>query len=236
MMPEQILAVVRDTPHTPPDRGRQLYDFILEHRLGRCLELGFAHGVGTVWMAGAAKQLGGKVVGVDRASAVDRKPPAKELVAAAGLEPWAELHFDPVSYTWHLQRKLEEYIADPFDLIFIDGAHTWDVDGFAFFLCERILKPGGWILFDDLEWNYRGSPAAMAMPWVQALTDEEKNTAQVMLVWEKLVTTHPGFSEFVVDGSWGWTRKAAAAGEERTLRVVETKPHLMRRVKRKLGL
>lgn len=66
MTPEKIIAVVRDTPHTPHDRGRQLYDHIVKHRAARCLELGFAHGVGSVWMAGAIEEIGGgKLIGVD---------------------------------------------------------------------------------------------------------------------------------------------------------------------------
>jgi predicted O-methyltransferase YrrM len=62
----EIAAVVRNTPHTPPAKGRELHDFILKNKLKRCLELGFAHGVATVWMAGAIQKLGeGKVISVD---------------------------------------------------------------------------------------------------------------------------------------------------------------------------
>jgi hypothetical protein len=30
----------------------------------------------------------------------------------------------------------------------------WFVDGLAFFLVHRLLKPGGWIIFDDLDWTH----------------------------------------------------------------------------------
>ncbi|HEY3694818.1 class I SAM-dependent methyltransferase [Phenylobacterium sp.] len=222
MTPDRIVSIVKDTPHTPPRRGRQLYDFILQTPAPRCLELGFAHGVGTVWMAGAAEELNGKVIGVDILSAKERLPAAAQLVAEAGLDRFVELHFDPISYTWHLQRNLDDYAAEPFDFIFIDGAHTWDADGFTFFLCEKVLKPGGWILFDDLDWNYRGSAAAMSNPQVQALTDEEKDLQQVRAVWEKLVLPHPAFGNFTEDDGWGWAQKSLSADAPKVFRVTHT--------------
>lgn len=237
MGPAEILPIVDGIRHTTPEHGRQLYDFILENRLGRCLELGFAYGVGTVWMAAAADQLGGKVVAVDRASVVRREPAAKDLLAKAGLTHAAELHYDPIGYTWHLQRKLEEYAADPFDFIFLDGAHTWDVDGFTFFLCDRVLKPGGWILFDDLTWTFRGSRGAMKADWVQKLTDEELDAPQIGLVWNKLVKTHPGYSEFREAGTWGWARKASRPGEDRKLIIEKAATRsFLSRALRKLGI
>jgi predicted O-methyltransferase YrrM len=45
-----------------------------------------------------------------------------------------------------------------FDLCYLDGAHNWFVDGLAFFLVHRLLKPGGWIIFDDVDWTYESSP------------------------------------------------------------------------------
>lgn len=44
-----------------------------------------------------------------------------------------------------------------FDYVYIDGAHTWAVDGFAFLLCDMLLKPGGCIEFDDYHWTLRNS-------------------------------------------------------------------------------
>lgn len=86
MKPTKVLQIVGETPHTTHDQGKALYDFILEHRLARCLELGFAHGVRTVWIAAALQELGtGKVISVDNMTVLNRKPSAQELVERAGL-------------------------------------------------------------------------------------------------------------------------------------------------------
>lgn len=90
-----------------------------------------------------------------------------------------------------------------FEFVFIDGGHTWDVTGFAFFLADRMLRPGGWILFDDLDWTIRAS---------RSLTDsnvpeEEATTAQVGLVFDLLVSP---VCETHRDGKWGWARKPSS--------------------------
>ena len=236
MTPTNILAVVGQTPHTQPERGRMLYDFIVKHRLSRCLELGFAHGVGSVWIGGAVQALGGgKVIAVDVESALKRTPSAKELTTRAGLQDIVELNFDPLSYTWHLKRKLEEYRAEPFDFIFIDGAHTWDTDGFAFFLADAVLRPGGWLLFDDLDWSYASSPSLRDTDFVRGMTPEAREDPQVRAVWETLVLQHPGFGNFMEDGRWGWAQKSADATTIRQLEIKRTSSSLPERILRKVA-
>jgi predicted O-methyltransferase YrrM len=208
MTPDEIMAVVKDTPVTSVQRGLEIYGFIRKHRLTRALELGFAHGVGTIWIGGAMRSLGGgSVVAVDDASALERTPNARDLIAKAALESMVTLSFEPLGYTWHLKREMAHYQADPFDFVFIDGAHTWDTDGFAFFLVERILKPGGWILFDDLKWTFASSPALRNLPSTRAMHPEARDHPQIQAVWEQLVLPHPGFCEATTDGNWGWVKK-----------------------------
>jgi predicted O-methyltransferase YrrM len=220
MEADQIAAVVGDTPHTPPAKGRELHDFILKHQLKRCLELGFAHGVATVWMAGALQKLGGgKVIAVDVQNALERKPSAAEMLNRAGLSAFAELNYDDFSYTWHLKRNARQYRAEPFDFVFIDGAHNWDTDGFAFFLVASMLRPGGWILFDDLNWSYAASPSLTNTDFVRNMSPERRNDPQVRAVWETLVLQDERFGNFTEDGNWGWAQKLETAQQARVLEI-----------------
>lgn len=222
MTPERICEVVRDTGYTTPQQGRLLYDHIIATRATRCMELGFAHGVGTLWMAGAIAALGGgRHVAVDVLDAKDRRPDAPSLVKEAGLDAIVELNFDPISYTWHLKRNLSRYVEEPFDFVFIDGAHTWNTDGFAFFLVDRILKVGGWILFDDLLWSYARSPTLRDTDAAKRLTEEEYETCQIREVWEHLVLPHPSYGNFIEDGNWGWAQKISG-DTPRTLEIRDT--------------
>jgi len=205
---EEARAIVGDaTGGTDPARGRELWEFVRREQPRDCLELGFAHGVGTVYIASALEANGdGRVTSVDRVAAKDFDPPAEDLVARAGLDHRVELVHEQSSYNWYLHRRLREGSANGsvepcFDFCFLDGAHTWVDDGFAFFLVDKLLRPGGWILFDDLNWR-------MPEDWT-TVPEAERRMTQVQEVFDLLVQQHPGYDHLETDGRWGWARKSA---------------------------
>jgi predicted O-methyltransferase YrrM len=219
----QACKLVGDTGGgTTPARGEQIHNFVRDHGFENCLELGFAHGVGSVYIASALEANGrGHLISVDVPSALERTPLASDLVEQAGLTHRASFVIEPTSYTWFLHRVLREQLResaiDPlFDFVFLDGAHTWDVDGLAFFLIDKLLKPGGWILFDDLYWRLD------AERWPD-VPEAQRSIAQVKEVWDLLVLTHPGYDEMRSDGSWGWAHKATTP-EPQTRVVTEVAP------------
>jgi hypothetical protein len=62
------------------------------------------------------------------------------------------------SYNWPLMKLIEtEPFEGLFDFCFLDGAHTVAIDALTFFLCDRLLKVGGYMDFDDYGWRLRGS-------------------------------------------------------------------------------
>ena len=220
MKAPEVAKIVGNTPHTSHEQGQALHNFVIEHRLTRCLELGFAHGVGTVWIASAMQELGGgKIISVDNNSARNRNPSAKQLIAEAGLEQYTELHYDESSYNWHIHNHWEEYSANKFDMIFLDGAHNWEVDALAFLLCDRLLKKGGWFIFDDIYWSYSRSPSLKEQDWVKAMSPLMRETQQVRSIWEKLVLTDPNYGNFIDDGSRGWAQKVGDSAVGKTLEI-----------------
>jgi predicted O-methyltransferase YrrM len=209
---EQARGVVGDTGGgTSPERGRQLFEWVREHRPQSCLELGFAHGVSTVYVATALEANGsGRLTSVDNRSAVEREPSAAELLRRAGLEHRVNLVYEATTYNWFLHRTLREHHSDGrveplYDFCFIDGAHTWVDDGFAFFLVDRLLRPGGWILFDDLPWK---------LDERSGVPEEERALAQVREVFDLLVATHPLYDRLESDGDWGWAHKSEGGAPE----------------------
>jgi predicted O-methyltransferase YrrM len=192
---------------TSPAAGEELHEFVREHRFERCMELGMAHGGSAVYIASALEANGaGHLDSVDLHIAKERVPPATETLKRAGLEHRVTLNYEDTSYTWFLHDKLREQLRDGerieplYDFVFIDGAHTWDVDALAFALVDRLLKPGGWILLDDLDWNIGDSDTSL--PQVQ------RDLPHVREIWELLALTHPQYDEFRTDGQWGWMRKS----------------------------
>lgn len=94
------------------------------------------------------------------------------------------------SYNWSLMALLRERDAPRFDYVFLDGAHTFAVDGLAFVLVDRLLQPGGLIDFDDYHWTIERSPSMnpSVFPASERLyTHEQMAERQVALVVELLV-------------------------------------------------
>jgi predicted O-methyltransferase YrrM len=104
------------------------------------------------------------------------------------------------SYNWSLMRLLQSTARPIFDYVYLDGAHTWGTDGLAFLLLDRLLRPGGYIDFDDYNWTHADSPTANPAKWPKVrelLTDEQITTPQVKLIVELLVRRDPRFEEVV---------------------------------------
>ena len=101
------------------------------------------------------------------------------------------------SYNWTLANIIIRGNQEIYDYIYIDGAHTFAVDGLAFVLCDKLLKPGGYIEFDDYWWTFAGSK------WMKDvrelfMTDEQIRTPQVRMVVDLFLSNNPNY-EMVAD-------------------------------------
>jgi len=204
----RVKELVGDTPLMSLYQANRLTAFMAEHAVQNVLELGFAHGVSTCYMAAALARFGsGSIVTIDLESARQREPNIEELLARVGQSGRVTVYFEPTSYTWRLMKFLEEERRPAFDLCYIDGAHNWFVDGFAFFLVHLLLKPGGWIIFDDLDWTYATSPSLAHTERVRRMPEDERTTPQVRKVYELLVKSHPQYHNFRVENGWAYAQK-----------------------------
>jgi predicted O-methyltransferase YrrM len=217
----QFLAGI---PYTRPHAAFVLYRFVLDAGVSDILELGFAHGTSTCYMAAALEERGsGSIVSIDRPAAQELDPNLETLLDRMVLSRYVQPIHTPMSYTWELMKLIERCTVDGvcqprFDFCFVDGAHTWEVDGFAFFLVDKLLKPGGWILFDDLGWRMSDDPKLRANRSVQVLPKEVRDTPQVARIFELLVCQHPSYTRIKIDEgwgrAWGWARKSVPNGAE----------------------
>lgn len=213
---EQVHEVVHPASLLHPVRARVLYDFVRATRPASVLELGFAHGASSCYIAAALEANDhGHLLTIDNRDALARSPRIDELLTRTGLSHRVTTTFAERSYTWELMKLLQRQ-ADTssdsfaFDFCFIDGAHQWDADGFAFLMVlERLLSPGGWVLFDDLEWTIGGSEAMKDEQWVKDLPEEERATAQVELVVRLLAARHPLVQKVDLRDGWAWVQKRA---------------------------
>jgi predicted O-methyltransferase YrrM len=104
------------------------------------------------------------------------------------------------SYNWPLGKLAATSDAPIFDYVFLDGAHTYAVDALAFFLCDRLLKVGGHIDFDDYGWTLAGSPSLRPERFAltaKLYTPEQIATPQVKMIVDGLVRTSNRYTEVV---------------------------------------
>ena len=211
---DRIDSQLDGLPFISSDRARSLYDFVIENECRDILELGFAHGKSSCYLGAAVQELGsGSVLTMDLAKARQRSPNIETLLEQTGLSEWVRPIYANRSFTWELMKVIEAATVDGrcrprFDFCYLDAGHTWDVTGFGFFLVEKLLRPGGWLLFDDLRWTMANSPNPSVREQAARVGEEEATTAQVGKVFSLLVEQHTGFGNLRVDkGNWGWAQK-----------------------------
>lgn len=100
------------------------------------------------------------------------------------------------SYNWNLMKQVQANPEPIYDYIYLDGAHIFLHDALAFVLCDKLLKVGGRIEFDDYFWSIEGSKW-LAERRHEYMTEEQIAAQQVKLVVETLVTPDPRYEEVV---------------------------------------
>ena len=210
---DSVHDVVAGLPHMTARQAGTITSFIAQHDVQDVLELGFRYGVSTCYMADMMESRGGDwhITTIDLEGARETDPNIEGLLDKLGLCDRVDVFYEPTSYIWRLMKMLEDDPNPRFDMCYLDGAHNWYVDGFAFFLADRLLRPGGWIIFDDLFWSYDGSPNLGKTAAVKAMPREERETQQIKKVFDLLVKAHPAYGEFSTNEDWGFARKLPVA-------------------------
>jgi predicted O-methyltransferase YrrM len=204
------------------EQGKAVYEHLRSAGAHEVLELGTAYGVSAGYMAAAVDENGGgSVTTVDRYHFTDPLSP-EQILDEAGLSKRVNLvRIEHSSYNWWLKQQVEARTdrrgrCEPvYDFCYLDGAHNFTIDGLAVVLVERLLKPGGWLLLDDLGWSYRDHPK-----WApDDLSDDESTTPHIDVVFRLLVQANPAFDlTRVQDKWWGWARKRGSGDAARPVR------------------
>jgi predicted O-methyltransferase YrrM len=229
---EEIASRLEGIPFMPPQLGRRVYDHLRSSGARDVLELGTAHGVSAAYMAAALQANGeGHVTTVDHSGAAF-DPSPEQVLEAAGLAHRVTIVRDHSSYNWFLKQQVEQASDEAgnttprYDFCYLDGAKNFNVDGLAVVLIEKLLRPGGWLLMDDLDWTYEDNrwilPTGDGHP-LGPLSESERVEPHLRAVFELIVKQHPSFSRFRVEDEWhGWAQKLPDG--ERHYELTSTKP------------
>lgn len=232
---DDVWAKVGHLPYTNKERSQRLYDLVFDNKMHDTMELGVAYGKTLAVTLAALHEIKAQDPYVEGAEAdgydlVEAKewftPSAEETIKSLRLpdNPYcghahARVFRDRVSYQWSLLCSVRVACLfpsgrTPYDLVFLDGAHNCFHDVGAFFMAERLLNPGGYLIVDDLPWvPSKGMTAPMI--WGtninEAWSEEQRNTPHMQWIWDCLVKTHPNLTDFdESDPWWGVCRKKEA--------------------------
>jgi len=193
------------------EMAKKLRDLFFENDIKGCLELGFFQGKSSAFIAAILNEMGrGHLTTIDLLSILEKKPTIKDVLKDLNLEKFVTYYFEPRSYTWRLMKMIEKNPKPIFDFCYIDGGHNWDNTGFAFFLVDKLLRPGGWIVFDDLYYNIEENakkPGKQLSEWAKKLPEEERKTCQIFKVWKLLVKQNSNYHNFKESDQWGFAQK-----------------------------
>ena len=125
-----------------PESGRLLFALVAPNAGCEVLEICGSRGYSTIWLAAAARILGGRVVSLELDP---RKADAwRRNIADAGLEECAELLEGDAT-------KLLPGLEEGFDVVFLDA---WKDDYETYFeLARTKLEPGGVVVADNVSSN-----------------------------------------------------------------------------------
>lgn len=112
------------------------------------------------------------------------------------------------SYAWELAtmaRNLDraKKPVEIFDFVYLDGAHAFHHDAAACAVLKRMIKPGGYLVLDDMHWTFNSSPTMNPSnrPEVaEQYTSEQLSTPHVTLVADVLLRHDRDFvQEFLTE-------------------------------------
>lgn len=132
---------------TPYEIGMVFNELIRKYNLERTLEVGMAYGLSTLFICQAHHDKGtGSHTAIDPFQDSEWKSIGALNIKRSGLEDRFRL-FQAYSYEV-LPQLLTQ--GEQFDFAFIDGSHFFDYALVDFFYIDKLLQPGGYLVFDDM--------------------------------------------------------------------------------------
>lgn len=188
---DQVTQKFGDLRYMNENQAAYLRDFVAEKEIETVLELGFCHGKSSAYWAAILEDLGkGHLTTIDKCRGNPVSPSIDEVLDQLGLSHRVDYVFAHRSFTWELAKLIQQNPRPQFDVCYLDGGHTWDITNVGFLLVDLLLKPGGWIIFDDLDWTISKSvanrPKTARDPWI-TYSQDERDAKGVRMVWELIV-------------------------------------------------
>lgn len=159
-----------------PVEGKHIYNCVLENKLTRTLEVGCAMGTSALYVCQAMRDANAPKalhVAVDPNQDTQYKSIGRANIRRAHLDDFFELIHE-TSYA-ALPNLLRQ--GRRFQLIFIDGWHTFDYTLVDFFFADLLLEVNGLVLLDDI--NHKGASSQSRHNFGATLTRRRPKVPQI---------------------------------------------------------
>ncbi len=200
-----VTELFPDVPYMKLGQAQKLRELIIAEGAEDIIEVGFYQGKSSSYIAAILEDQGkGHLSTFDKSSAQNHSPNIENLLEKTGLGHRVTPYYCKRSYTWELQRLISADERPQFDFCYFDGGHTWDTSGFGVILIDMLLRPGGVILLDDMDWSISKSPHYKKNPKLSKQYDQdEQDAAPVRLIWDTILP-HFGYEQVAEYPSEGW--------------------------------
>ena len=111
----------------------------------------------------------------------------KQEYCKCNLVPKGNSHTLYDSFCWNLAKQVIDLEGKEgiFDLVYLDGAHSFLFSGLACALLKTLIRDNGYLIFDDLNWSYGVSPDRnpnVEPEILEQYTQEQVDTFQIQMV------------------------------------------------------
>lgn len=181
-------------------------DLFEKNNVQNCLELMPGMGKSSAFIATLLKDnnCAGHLTTIDLRKSKNLKPNIEEIIHQLKLDDVVTSYFERQSVNWGLMKLIKENPSPIYDFVLINGPGNWYETGYTFNLVDKLLKPGGIVIFDSLNWSYGSSLSLKNTDFVKNMDKDERESRQVRLVYDLLVKTHPSYEKFnIIDGRFG---------------------------------
>lgn len=138
-------------PWSPTRVCHLLYNLVLTFDRPEVVEIACCYGKATIYLAAAAKLRNGHLRSVDREEYYWKGNSVRDLLRKSDLLSTTKLDLKSDA-RWYLLKLLTRNRGMWIDVAFLDLAHTVEIDSFASLALWTHLKPGGIMVFDDIDW------------------------------------------------------------------------------------
>lgn len=203
---ENLDAITKDVPYTPQLAGHLMHRIITHYRNPEVLELACGYGKITPYLGKAADAVNGRVRAIDHEYQTWEGKSPVDRVHEAGVGDVCDFTFD-VDARWYTLDLLRDQPGRWIDFVYLDLSHTIEIDAFVALAVWTHLRPGGIVVFDDLDW----SPGEHGTETDQNRTNRP-NTQQMQILFDYIrqqpdVGDQTTWGEKELNWRWGFIQK-----------------------------